>query len=40
MVLLRHELKRNRKVMLIWALSVGVLCGGCLLLFPGLWKKR
>lgn len=27
MVLLRHELKRNRKVMLIWALSVGVLCG-------------
>lgn len=36
MVLLRHELKRNRKSLLIWALSVGVLCCGCLLLFHSL----
>lgn len=38
MVLLRHELRRNRKALLIWALSVGALCGGCLLLFHSLEK--
>lgn len=36
MVLLKHELRRNLKTMLIWALSVGALCGGCLLLFRSL----
>lgn len=36
MVLLKHELKRNLKTMLIWSLSVGLLCGGCLLLFRSL----
>lgn len=36
MILLIHEWKRNRKTLLIWALSVGLLCGGCLLLFRSL----
>lgn len=33
MTLLKHELKRNMKSLLIWALSIGILCGGCLLLY-------
>ena len=36
MTLLVHELKRNLKSLLIWTLSVGILCGGCLLLFESL----
>ncbi len=36
MTLLRHELKRNLKTLLIWALSIGLLCCGCLLLFESL----
>lgn len=36
MTLLKHELKRNLKSMLIWAFSIGILCGGCLLLFESL----
>lgn len=36
MTLLIHELKRNLKSLLIWTLSVGILCGGCLLLFESL----
>lgn len=36
MTLLRHEMKMNRKALLIWALSVGVLCAGCILLFKSL----
>lgn len=36
MVLLRHELRRNLKTLLIWAFSVGILCCGCLLLFDSL----
>lgn len=36
MTLFRHELKRNLKALLIWALSIGILCGGCLLLFDSL----
>lgn len=36
MTLLIHELKRNLKSLLIWTLSVGILCSGCLLLFESL----
>lgn len=36
MVLLRHELKRNLKALLIWAFSVGLLSAGCLLLYENL----
>lgn len=36
MILLIHEWKRNRKTLLIWALSVGILCGSCLLLYRSL----
>lgn len=36
MVLLRHEVRRNLKALLIWAFSVGILCCGCLLLFDSL----
>lgn len=36
MTLLKHEIKRNLKSLLIWALSIGILCGGCLLLFESL----
>lgn len=36
MTLLIHELKRNLKSLLIWTLSGGILCGGCLLLFESL----
>lgn len=35
MTLFRHEWKRNWKVLLIWALCVGLCCGGCILLFEG-----
>lgn len=30
------ECKQNRRMTLIWAITVGVLCGGCLLLYGGL----
>lgn len=36
MTLLKHEIKMNLKSLLIWALSMGVLCAGCLLLFDSL----
>lgn len=36
MTLLKHELKMNLKTLLIWALSVGILCAGCILLFKSL----
>ena len=36
MTLLRHEIKRNLRSLLIWALSIGLLCGGCLLLYNSL----
>lgn len=36
MTLLKHEIKMNRKTLMIWALSVGVLCAGCILLFQSL----
>ncbi|MGN0432341.1 MAG: ABC transporter permease subunit [Lachnospiraceae bacterium] len=36
MVLLWHECKQNRKNLFIWALCVGFLCFGCLLLYSSL----
>lgn len=36
MTLLKHEIKMNLKTLLIWALSVGILCAGCILLFKSL----
>lgn len=36
MTLLRHEWKRNLKALLVWSLCIGLLCGGCLLLFESL----
>lgn len=36
MTLLKHEVKMNFKTLLIWTVSVGILCGGCILLFKSL----
>lgn len=36
MTLLKHEIKMNLKALLIWALSIGILCAGCILLFKNL----
>lgn len=36
MTLWKHELKMNLKTLLIWSMSVGIICFGCLLLFKGL----
>ncbi|MDO4322640.1 MAG: ABC transporter permease subunit [Lachnospiraceae bacterium] len=36
MTLLKHELKRNGKALLIWSMCVGAVCFGCLLLFESL----
>lgn len=36
MTLYTHEMKMNRKSLLIWAISVGVLCLGCILLYTSL----
>lgn len=36
MTLLRHEIKMNLKTLLIWTISIGVLCAGCILLFKSL----
>lgn len=36
MTLWLHECKSNRKNLLIWSLSVGVLCFGCLLMYNSL----
>lgn len=36
MVLYKHEMKMNRKSLLIWTLSVGLLCFGCILLYTSL----
>ncbi|MBQ7774402.1 MAG: ABC transporter permease subunit [Lachnospiraceae bacterium] len=33
MTLFRHEWKMNYKSLLIWAICVGICCGGCILLF-------
>lgn len=36
MTLFWHELRSNRKQLLLWAMCAGVCCFGCLLLFEGL----
>lgn len=36
MTLYRHEMKMNRKSLIIWTLSVGILCLGCILLYTSL----
>lgn len=36
MTLLKHEIKMNLKALLIWSLSIGILCAGCILLFKSL----
>lgn len=36
MTLWKHELKMNFKTLLIWSMSVGIICFACLLLFTGL----
>lgn len=33
MILLLHEIKENRKSLLIWSLTVGLICYGCILLY-------
>lgn len=35
-MLMRHEIKMNLKILLVWACCVGASCFGCLLLFEGL----
>lgn len=36
MILYKHEMKMNRKSLLIWTLSVGLICFGCILLYTSL----
>jgi len=36
MILYQHEMKMNRKALLIWTLCVGGLCFGCILLYTSL----
>lgn len=36
MTILKHELKRNAKALLIWMVCVGFCCAGCILLFGSL----
>lgn len=36
MILYKHEMKINRKSLLIWTLSVGLICFGCILLYTSL----
>ncbi len=36
MILLRHEIKRNLRSLLIWAVSIGILSAGCILLFKSM----
>lgn len=33
MTILKHELKQNFKSLLIWTLSVAVICAGCIYLY-------
>lgn len=33
MILVRHELKQNLKSLLIWAVTVGLICYGCIVLY-------
>ena len=36
MILYKHEMKMNAKNLLIWTLSVGLICFGCILLYTSL----
>ncbi|MCM1175323.1 MAG: ABC transporter permease [Blautia sp.] len=36
MILYKHEMKINRKSLLIWTLSIGAICFGCILLYTSL----
>lgn len=36
MILYKHEMKMNRNALLIWTLSVGLICFGCILLYTSL----
>lgn len=36
MILLKHELKEMVKSLLIWSISVGLICAGCILLYKNL----
>ncbi|WP_019785030.1 ABC transporter permease subunit [Streptococcus sobrinus] len=36
MILLKHELKEMTKGLLIWSISVGLICAGCILLYKNL----
>ena len=36
MILYKHEMRMNRKSLLIWTLSVGLICFGCILLYTSL----
>lgn len=36
MILYRHEMKMNKKSLLIWTWSVGLICFGCILLYTSL----
>lgn len=36
MILWKHELRMNKKVLLFWSFGVGIICFGCLLLFESL----
>lgn len=36
MIILKHELKEMTKGLLIWSISVGLICAGCILLYKNL----
>lgn len=36
MILFLHELKQNSKSLIIWTLSIGLICLGCLFMYDGL----
>ena len=36
MILFKHEIKLNLKLIIIWSACVGFSCFGCILLFGGL----
>lgn len=35
MIVLKHELRQNVKSLLIWSLTIGLICYGCILLYKG-----
>ena len=36
MILYKHEMKMNRNALLIWTISIGLICFGCILLYTSL----